>query len=559
MVLDNADDLDMFFAKPISPATESECALPLTEYLPRSVMGLMLITTRDERLGGRLAGRRASIVVDPMSPQEAQELLENWGIESPGSPDLDHSSQLLEALGYIPLAITQAAAFISENHVTPKKYLEAFRRSDSDVQDLLDQDLGDLRRDSQSHNSVIKTWKMSFDLISKQKQRAAEILSLMAVLDRQGIPETLLQDGTDRDVDFTTALGTLLSFSLIKAGGDEAGYELHQLVQLATRKWLEMKGTIEHWQEKALSAVANAFPVGKFKNWPTCESLLPHAQTVIKYGEANEICPEKYSNLLADVAYFDREQGRYEMACVRGLAAIDVQKKLFGSEDPSTLLSMSHLASTYQRQGHLKEAEKLDIQVLESRTRLLGAEHSDTLQIMNNLGVTYEKQGHLEEAEKLHLQVLEAAKRVLGVEHSDTLRVMNNLAVTYARQGRWDEAGKLNKHVLETKTRVLGAEHPDTLSSMNNLAVIYQRQGRWDEAEKLHLQVLEAEKRVLGAEHPDTVNSMDNLAFVYRGQGRHSEAIALMESVIDVLTKTLGPDHPDTKNAVKWLKEWLGS
>ncbi len=236
MVLDNADDLDMFFAKPISIATESECALPLTDYLPRSLKGLMLITTRDERLGRRLAGRRASIVVDPMSPQEAQELLKNWEMQSPGNSDLDHSSQLLEALGYIPLAITQAAAFISENHVTPTKYLEAFRRSDSDVQDLLGQDLGDLRRDSQSHSSVIKTWKISFELISKQKQRAAEMLSLMAVLDRQGIPESLLRYDTDRDVDFTTALGTLLAFSLIKAGGDGSGYELHRLVQLATRK-----------------------------------------------------------------------------------------------------------------------------------------------------------------------------------------------------------------------------------------------------------------------------------------------------------------------------------
>ncbi len=559
MVLDNADDLDMFFATPILNATETECALPLTDYLPRSSRGLMLITTRDERLGTRLAGRRASIVVDPMSPQEAQELLENWEMQSPGNSDLDHSSQLLEALGYIPLAITQAAAFISENHVTPKKYLEAFRRSDSDIQDLLDQDLGDLRRDSQSHNSVIKTWKISFDLISKQKRRAAEMLSLMAVLDRQGIPESLLRDETDRDVDFTTALGTLLAFSLIKAGGDRAGYELHRLVQLATRKWLEMKGTTEQWQEKALLAVANVFPGSDFENWPTCESLLPHAQTVMRYGEENEICPEEYSNLLSGVACFDREQGRYEMACVRGLAAIDVQKNFFGSKDSSTLRSMSNLAVTYQRQGRLEEAEKLDIQVLESRTRLLGADHSDTLLSMNNLAIIYEKQGRWEKAELLHKQVLEMRTIVLGAEHLYTLISMNNLAVTYKYQGRREEAEILHKQVLEPTTRVLGAEHPDTLRSMNNMAVTYQKQGRWEEAEKLCLQVLEARKRVLRAEHPDTLNSMEGLAFVYHGQGRHSEAIALMESAVGVYTKTLGPDHLNTKRAVEQLKQWLGS
>lgn len=161
MVLDNADDLDMFFPKSIPSATDSERPLPLTDYLPQSSRGSMLITTRDERIGKRLAGMNASIEVNPMSPREAEELLAKRQIEPHDRPDSDVSSTLLEALEYLPLAITQAAAFISETCITPAQYLEMFRRGDSNVQDLLDQDLGDLRRDSQSPNSVIKTWKMS--------------------------------------------------------------------------------------------------------------------------------------------------------------------------------------------------------------------------------------------------------------------------------------------------------------------------------------------------------------------------------------------------------------
>ena len=386
----------------------------------------MLITTRDERVAQRLAGIHASIVVQPMSPQEAQGLLEKWQTKPPGSLGSDYSKRLLEALEYIPLAITQAAAFIRENHITLTRYLEVFHTSDSDLQDLLNEDLGDLRRDTQSYNSVIKTWKISFDMISKQKPRAAEILSLVAVLDRQGIPESLLQHDTDRNTDITTALGTLQAFSMISTGVDGAGYEIHRLVQLATRKWLEVQGKIEVWREKALLVLADMFPVGGFENWMTCESLLPHVQKVVQYDDASRKYPLEFSTLLSNVAVFDFEQGRYEMACAKFLATLEITKNLLGLEDKLTLRNMGNLATTHYQQGRWEEAETLYLQALEGRKRVLGAEHPDTLITMSNLASLYFNQSRWEDAEKLEKQELEANKRVLGEEHPDTYKHLNN-------------------------------------------------------------------------------------------------------------------------------------
>ena len=465
MVLDNADDLEMFFPEPLSDSTGSECNPTLSEYLPPSSKGSMLITTRDERVGKRLASMHTLIVVNPMSPQEAHDLLGKWQTKPLDRSDPDHSKQLLEALGYNPLAITQAAAFISDNRITLRKYLEIFHTSDSDVQDLLNSNIKDSRRDSQSHDSVIKTWKISFDLINKQKPRAAEILSLMAVLDRQGIPESLLRDDADTKVGFTTALGTLKAFSLISVGADGATYELHRLVQLATRKWLEMQDKITLWQEKALSAVANLFPIGDFENWTTCESLLPHASTVIQYGDTNGVCSSEFAALLSYLASFDFGQGRYEMACVRASAATDMQKRVLGLEHPQTLSSMDLLALTYSRMNRLDDAEKLNVQVLETRKRVLRPEHPHTLNSMNNLAGIYFKQYRWKEAEKLHMQVLETHKRVLGPEHPVTLINMNNLAILYNEQNRHSEAIALMESVVELRTKRLGADHPETKGS----------------------------------------------------------------------------------------------
>ena len=389
-----------------STASGNEDKLPLSDYLPRSSGGSTLITTRDERLGKRLAGIHASVVVSQMSPQEARYLLEKRQMDPSGSSNDDPSIRLLEALGYIPLAITQAAAFISENHISLTQYLEMFHKSDSDVQDLLNEDLGDRRRDAQGHNSIMRTWKMSFDLISKQKPRAAEMLSLMAVLDRQGITESLLRRKQDRSIDFTTALGTLRAFSLVSAGLEGTGYEIHRLVQLATQKWLEIQGKIGVWQEKALLVVAKMFPQGKFENWKTCESLLPHAQKVIQNADVTKKHPLEFSSLLSNMAHFDRGQGQYEIAGARCLAAIDVQKQILGKEHSWTLNSITSLAINYAKQSRLEEAERLFMQVLETRTRVLGAEHPDTVFAISNLACVCSQQSRWEEAEKLSTQVL---------------------------------------------------------------------------------------------------------------------------------------------------------
>ena len=585
MVLDNADDLEMFFAR----------SNAIRDYLPQNSRSFMLITSRDERVAKRLAGIHAWTVVNPMSAAEAQALLESRQSRPLNSLDRDKVRDLLEALGYFPLAIAQAAAFIDENHTSVSQYLESLGMSDSEL-DLLSEDLGDIRRDSQGHNSIIMTWKISFDLISKPNPRAAETLSLMAVLDRHGIAESLIKDAWDRTIEFEKAIGTLLAFSLIRSEDNGAGYGLHRLVQLATQKWLEIQNTSSKWQEKALVVVADAFPNSSFETWTKCESLLPHAQKVLQYEFAGETSP-KYSMLLYKVADFDYEQARYQKACSGFLAVIAIEKKVYGTDHPFTLLNMAKLGKTFCELGRYNEAEKLLVQVVEDTQRVRGADNPQTLICMNHLATAYRRQHRWEEAEMLQLKVLEATERIQGREHRVTLASMNNLALIYKEQGRWKEAEKLQLQVLdankrsigvehphtlvsmynlaylhesqrqwenaetlliqvnEARERVLGAEHPDTVAGVHSLGCTYVSQGRFDKAETLLTNVLESRKRVLGSEHPHTLTNMASLAILWSKQDRHSEAIKMMESVLESRKKVLGPHHKQTIDAARWLKK----
>ena len=553
MILDNADDLDTFFAVPKN-AADIQQARPFSDYLPQLSQGSILITTRDKRMSERLAGSHASIILKPMSLFEARQLLRPH-IEESNSWNDDDSAKLIDSLEYLPLAITQAAAFISQNSIDVAKYLDLFRTNDSELQDLLDEDLGDLRRDSESQNSVTRTWKLSFDLINKQNRKAAEVLSLMAVLDRQGIPRSLLQNNSDRDIHVTKALGTLMAFSMISAEKNGESYSIHRLVQLATRRWLEIQHTHEKWQKQALMVVGGSFRGEDFKSWAINESLLPHAHIVVQYKHVVEDCSAEYQRLLVKMTLFHMDRGQYDSSFARIANALEALMKTTGLEH----LYMNCVAAIYHAQGRLEEAEKLLVQVMETRLRVLKEEHRDTLESMNNLAVLYRLQGRLEDAEKLQVQVMETQLRVLKEEHPDTLKSMNNLAVLYSTQGRLEEAEKLELQVIETRLRVLKEEHPDTLKSMNLLAVTYRKQGRLEEAEKLLAKVMETRLRVQKEEHPDTLTSMKNLARVYYVRDRPNEAIAMMGKVVELRTKSIGADHPSTLSSANFLNRWSGT
>jgi hypothetical protein len=130
--------------------------VPLINYLPRSPNASILITTKDKRIGERLTNKEKAIIVLPITEPEAERLLLSKMAQK-SNLDETKSDELLKVLGNLSLAIIQAAAYISENNITVEEYLEALCSEDSEIQDLLSEDLTNLRRDFQNQNSVIQT------------------------------------------------------------------------------------------------------------------------------------------------------------------------------------------------------------------------------------------------------------------------------------------------------------------------------------------------------------------------------------------------------------------
>jgi tetratricopeptide (TPR) repeat protein len=332
----------------------------------------------------------------------------------------------------MPLAITQAAAYISQRapRTTVSKYLHDLRKSDGERASLLKKDVGDSRRDGRASNSIIATWQVSFEHIRQKRPSAAQLLSLMSLFDRQGIPESLLNHRYQEDGmggDFEEDIHTLCSYSLIGTNVDGNVFEMHRLVQFSTKTWLGLNGELEKWKEKYITIINEAFPVGRYENWKTCRELFPHAELILAYRPTNEDYMAQWASILFNAAWYADEKGSYDAAEEMNRRALEGYGKALGQEHPSTLSSMANLASTYRNQGRWKEAEELQGQELEICSKVLGQEHPDTLVSMANLAAIWKCQERNDEAVELIVECVQLRKKILGVEHPHTQSSLNIL------------------------------------------------------------------------------------------------------------------------------------
>jgi tetratricopeptide (TPR) repeat protein len=550
LVLDNADDQEMFFGS--SDCSTSQDVLqrqlgPLAQYLPRSTHGSTLITTRNRRVGERFAERDKPIVVLPLETEDAKVMLRLRLPDHLAWTTAAEVLELLESLQTLPLAISQAASYISEEELTVARYLELLRPGDADSKALLEQDYYDSRRHVDIHNSVFQTWKLSFIQIRQQVPRAAEILSLMCVLDKQSISRKLLENEGESQVVLDRAFATLKNFSLIQEGKSKQTYQIHRLVQLSTQWWLEQEKSLVNWQEKALEVLLREHPSsGNVEDWKAWESISPHVTIVQGHHFERAEQRLQYAEIISKTAEYNRKLGRYEVAVEMEEEALTIRQELLGQNHPHTLISMNNLGLVLEYQGKYEQAEEMHRQSLRLREAVLGEEHPDTLMSMNNVATVLEGQGKYEQAEEMHRQSLRLKEAVLGKEHPDTLTGMNNLATALAGQGKYEQAEEMLRQSLRLEEAVLGKEHPDTLMSMNNLALALAGQGKYEQAEEMHRQSLRLEEAVLGKEHPDTLTNMNNLALALAGQSKYEQAEEMYRQTLRLEEAVLGKEHPHT-------------
>ena len=548
LIVDNADDGKMLYERD----AEDPSSLALIDYLPFSRKGSIVFTTRDRKTAVKLVGNDV-IQVGLMEPDDAKEVLRGCLLDKELLLDTEAATKLLDLLGYLPLAIVQAAAYMNENDVSITDCTDLYNGSEMEIIDILSEGFEDQGRYSDSQNSIAKTWLISFNQIQRQAPLAIEYLSFMACLLNQDIPQSILPQASTKK-KFMEAIGILTSYSLLTRRGDRKTLEIHALVHLATRNWLRNMGQITMWTKKAVERLAEITPAGGHQDREIWTAYLPHASHLLKSQDL-EYRGEKFITLSDHLGRCLYSNGRYAEAEQVHRQTLDLRIKASGAEDPDTLTSSACLAEALSHHGKYAEAERLHRETLEIRKKVLGVEHPDTMNSMQYLAQALVGAGAYRDAERIHRETRDLRAKVLHLEHRSTLTSMSYLAEVLNQQGKYEEAEQMHQQTLDTRVRLFGLNFPATLASMSCLGVTQRNLRKYDAAELTQREVLRLRIKVLGDRHPHTLITRRWLADALRNQAKYKEAAESLQEILDVQTQLLGQKHPDTMYTLSNLAE----
>ncbi|KAF9764479.1 hypothetical protein IL306_002800, partial [Fusarium sp. DS 682] len=572
LILDSADDPDVFF----HPVSKDEEGRNLAEYLPQSLSGSILITTRNKDLALRLVDIHDQIHhIGPMTEPESLTLFQN---RLGTLADASDTSELVASLDFVPLAISQAAAYIQRRspRTSVAKYLADFRRSERKRVELLNEDSGDLRRDLRqdgaASNSILATWQFSFDHIRTKRPSATDLLSLMSFFNRQGIPESILlsakhsqnadptpdlddssecicerhfdseSDSQASNEEFETDIEILRNYSLISQSDEASLFEMHELVQLATRRWLKSQGLQERFLWMFLTSLASAFPTPEHSNRVLCEELFPHVEAAALYQPNEHRSKAVWSAILEKGATYAFDRDQFSVAEKMALLSMNTRQSLFGESHRATLNSMVCLSAIYDEQWRWEEADDLCHQIFQALDSRPGTNDERTLFKMLCLARISNAQGRFIEAERVSLKVMECSTELFGPDHDCALFGMHVLASSYRLQNRWEDAEKLDKQVFERLKKARGLDDSNTLLSMSNLMKDNLELGRLEDAEELGKLLVQRRGIMLGANHSSTLQAMSYLAITYFKKGRLEEAEKIHLEVIELHEKKFVSD-----------------
>ena len=471
--------------------------------------------------------------------------------ERTGDTHREAADRIADALGDLPVAITQAAATAKGGGYALSGYLD--RLSHHPLESCISRLEGDNYPDAVGIALLMAYEQVLEQLRTKHPQQeriAVSLLGALSLLAASGVPtHWLLRLDGDSDAVRDT-LSFLKSAAIFQESSDGDKTFIHWLQGHVYREtYLNDQKKLGEARTCAAS-VLSGIDVDWLDNFEQrrdeTHHLIEQLLSVTSQDYSHSLFSEpQVSSKLAETLEYATGLGMSQLAlCLTD--SVTQACDALGPDHPDTLASRNSLAGAYRDAGRLDKAIALYEQTLEDSIRVLGLDHPSTLTSRFNLAGAYRASSRLDEAIILYEQVFSGRSRVLGPDHRSTLTSRDDLADTYWEAGRLDEAITLKKQILADAMRIMGPDSSGASAARLNLAANYRDAGRLDEAVDMYEQILDDVARIMGPDHPDTLTARNRLACAYRDAGRLDEAIALFEQNLTDFTRLAGPDHPHT-------------
>ena len=317
----------------------------IEDFFPSNPKGQILVTSRAQIFEN--LNIMTPVELDKLEPEESvQFLLKRTGRKDVERAEYEAIKQLAKEFDYLPLAMEQAGAYISQRRSSFRDYLLSYHAQGLKLLEKFPPITGRDTKIDKNRKTVAKTWSLNFEEVEKASPAAADLLFASAFLSHDNIPFEIISNGAmELGMGLSSSLNNiktdpliiedildpLTKFSLIHRNPGKSMYSIHRMVQVVLRDRMDETDK-RMWSERVLKAVNCAFPEVEFSNWNTCDKLLAHAKAcselIDKYGFEN---PEA-ANLLNGAGCYLRVRARFEEAHPFFIRALEIREKVFKSD-----------------------------------------------------------------------------------------------------------------------------------------------------------------------------------------------------------------------------------
>ena len=523
LVVDNADELN----DPNCPAGVKKICKGLWQrtHLPRK-HGHILVTTRANATQSRTFLKISNddcLELQCFSGKEgALFLMQRSGL---GGNDLDPEAICLaKELGSLPLALEQAAAYISSSplRLNFKDYLNRYKGVRLHL--LKQQHATALSLEAQHRLSIHTTWLMNFEYVKEKSPAAAKIMRISAFLESEFIPFNVinpgfpefnqkeLREGLFSYSDIGDILKILSSYSLFTVDNQCKLFRVHKLVQEVVRESLTESERIKTLVEcvRVLRFAFLQFPV--FENFKLGNlyeldvgdqrivlSLLLNFLKLTSYMEEEIKAPRENNNgELFGFDTFELCKFVYDLTKDRNslfwLSSeltdfyLTFFKVVYGDSDPNRLLSAMVDASLIKEKSLTAKGTHEGKNLIDNAMQKMFEFQKSGVVIEADIKfrVRYQKAKFFfyeEEVEKFYNALLELESLDLPISEAITADLQMQIAKLEYQKGNSSEfAFKRLMKALEIARRVYPGDDPQLLHLLELANVTLSDNGKFKEA-----------------------------------------------------------------------------
>lgn len=510
----------------------------LSKYLPNK--GDIIITSRSYNIPNALE-------VDILSEEESVLMLKNLIADKPINADESEIRSLAKKLDYIPLALSQAGAYIAKNMLSIKEYSSLYDvHWDSLLKDNTMPALDD-------HKPIHVTWNISIQKLRDHPQGKEPLLLLnfISCCDHSYFSKKFLalflygNYDSESMLKLNKVLHFLRNYSFVKTHSN--GVIVHNLVH----SWVF--SNLQNKKKLYIRALSTLKKIHKMKSDGWDKELvrlsLPHFQKIVSASK-NYVSSKEYVDLLLMQGDFLFHLNHYNSNSKILKKALYIQENHVNRKDVKVISILNKMIKNYLKLGNYKEGLALVDKALKAEEKVLledSIEHAITL---GYLGRIYRYLGEYKESEKLLSKALAIEEKHYGKDSRESVGLISNLGATYGGLGDHHKSLKLLEKSLILSDKYFLSDHVQAIYTLNRLGNRYRALGYYDKSLQVLERSLELQRKHFSSDNIVTSYTLRQLGKLYNALGKYNKSLDLITKCVEIEERCIGKDHYYTADPI---------